>query len=192
MEKNYSKSEILKFLYGELDPQAEKEFIEELYTNEELFQEFEALQEAQASLNLVEIEFQPSSESVDAIMAHVKTAPKTKNHSIKGRVATANIRYHYKFFATAAMLIFAIGTLGFLMVAYQKSNGAAPSDPEKVLSWEAPAIHDRIEQVRTNLGNMSGERQLPIHLNNNTYRIINTAEFDAQPSNVVLVNLNVK
>lgn len=187
MEKNYSKSEILKFLYGELDPQTEKEFIEELYTNEELFHEFEALQEAQAALNQVEISFQPSEHSVKTILAHVEqTSPVQEPVFLKKMAAAIP---GFKYLATGAMVTFSLVILAVFFFAYQKANAPLASDPEKVLSWEAPAIHQRIDQVRMNLGNMSGERHLPVHLNQNTYRIINTAEFDSQPANVVLVNL---
>ena len=186
--KNYSKSEILKFLYGELSPDAEKDFIEALYSNEELFQEFESLQEARAELDSVEIKFQPSENTVKAVMDHVKAGPARKRRHLIG-IFTGEKIPGFKVFAIASMVIACAVTAGLSYSAFRKSNHAQPSDPAKVLSWEAPAIHERISRVRYNLGNMSGQREVPMLLGNNTYQLVNTTDYANKPANVVLVNL---
>jgi hypothetical protein len=189
MEKNYSKSEILKFLYGELDPEQEKDFIEALYSDEELFKEFEELQEAQADLNLVAIEFSPSETSLKAVMEHVKTAPPVPKRKPIGVFTGAGIP-GMKFFASVSLVLLTCITIGFFVVAYQKSSGPQPSDPEMVLHWEAPAIHNRLNYVRNNLSNMSGRRDLPIQVHSDTYRLVNTANY--RQTNVPVRLVNVK
>jgi hypothetical protein len=188
MEKNYSKNEILKFIYGELEPAEERDFIEALYSDADLFQEFEELQESQTQLNAVEINFHPSEESLKAVMKHVtQGATRTKRSPI-GLVTGKGIP-GVKFFATVGMVTFSVMLIAFMMVAYQKAAGPETSNPEDVLAWEAPAIQNNLTFVKASLGNMSGKRELLVPVRHKTYRVVNTADYKLAPAPVVLVNV---
>lgn len=187
MQKNYSKSEILKFLYGELDPAEEKDFVEALYSNEELFQEFEQLQEAHQGLSEVKVEVAPSEAAVQAVMSHVARTPARPERAQLGIVGRG--LPGVRFFATVGMVTFSLVLVGFLLFAWQKASQPLASAPAEVTSWEAPAIHNRINVVKANLNNLSGSRLLPIEVRHNTYRLVNTGRFEPEPAPVVLVNV---
>lgn len=184
MEKKFTKNDVLRYLYNEMGASEEQLFMDALLADEVLWQEFELLKESQEMLG--ESVAEPSPETMAKVrLALRKAARKTRS----GKTATARL-FSLPLVLAVTTVLFCAGASLFGLYHYQKVSGeqvVQASQPR--LRWDDPALEQRIQNVRFNINNMSDERNIPVPLIHNTWRLINVNQPSPCGQNVVLLNL---
>lgn len=189
MRRKYSKNDILKFIYGEMSPRDHDEFLDALCTDEELFETFEAIQQAQEQLSPVELS--PSEQSVKRIMhfAGVNARRKPRRDTVRiGKGKTFSTPHLVSIF----MVFFTCITVGVVMFIYkrdtiQENNWSISKD---VMKFENQALDQRLDFARERLGDIIDNRHsAPMRLHHDTYRLVNTDLSVEEQGQVVLLNI---
>lgn len=193
MKRKFDKDDVLKFLYGELDPSDTDAFMDALVTDEELFGAFEELKEIQEELD--EVELDPSQASIDAVMKEVHTpTPELvpagvldTDFSPRPKSPGKGIRQLVSVF----MIVFSVFTIVFAVRSYQSENQPAISNlQDAIFQWDDSQLTDHLEHARMHLNNIQGDREAIFPVHHNTYRLVNTSIFSPAAKSVVLLNIN--
>ena len=69
MKRKYTKNDVLKYLYGEMDPAEQNVFLDALCTDDELFETFEALKNALSDEEILELTYITCTYMMHAVMS---------------------------------------------------------------------------------------------------------------------------
>lgn len=188
MESRFDKNDVLRFLYDEMAPAEQDKFLTALTEDEELWEEYEAMQSATQLVDQAVLE--PSTESIEKIKAAIPAITvDLVLPTVDAKPAAAGISHSIRQAVSALMLFVAVGSVALLMFGWQETESQTIfSEDNSRLQWEAPQIENRIDHLRMNLRNLSeGESIAPV--SGNTYQVVNTGHFAPNQNNVVLVNL---
>ena len=184
MEKKFTKNDVLRYLYNEMEVAEEQLFMEALLRDEDLWQEFELLKESQESLG--ETMTEPSPETMAKVRLAVRKAAR-KNKS--ARTVTARL-FSIPFVLATTTVLFCAGITLFGLYNYQKISGEQVVNSNQTrLRWDDPILDQRMQNVRFGIQNMGGARNIPVPFIHNTYRLINVNQSSPCGQNVVLLNL---
>jgi uncharacterized radical SAM superfamily Fe-S cluster-containing enzyme len=191
MKKKFTDNDVLRFLYGELSPSEHDAFLDAMYEDEELFEKFEELKAAQASLQSVELT--PSEKSVSRVMSYAKRAvrnPRAKRAKLAYNGSGSMFAFNQ--IVTIVMIVLTIVTVGVATVVYSKA-----SKPEN--SWTMTPTHeefldhaldDRLDLARERLNNiLDSKRETLVPVHHDTYRVVTSDLFAPQDGNVVLLHV---
>lgn len=189
MRRRYSKNDILKFIYGEMNPREHDEFLDALCTDEELFETFEAMQQAQGQLSPVELS--PSDQSVSKVMhfAGVNARRQSRRDAVAiGKGKTFSTPHLVSIF----MVFFTCITIGLVMYTYK-----AETTPENnwnlskdVMKFENESLDQRLDFARERLGDIiDNTHSAPMRIHHDTYRLVNTDLSIEEQGQVVLLNI---
>ena len=184
MEKKFTKNDVLRYLYNEMEVSEEQLFMEALLRDGELWQEFELLKESQESLD--ENNFEPSPET----MAKVRQSVRKAARKIKaGKTVTAKL-FSIPFVLATTTVLFCAGITLFGLYEYQKVSGEEVVNANQArLRWDDPGLDQRIQNVRFGIQNLNEDRNIPVPFIHNMYRLINVNNPSPCGQNVVLLNL---
>lgn len=191
MKKKFTENDILRFLYGEMSPKEHDAFLDAMYEDEALFEAFEEIKNAQASLETVALT--PSNKSVDRIMGYAKRAVKADRPRRK-RIAYAGNGSLFAFnqMVSIVMVVFTCVTIGIALFVYNNSS-------KDENSWKMTPTHQelidheldaRLQVAKQRLQNMienKTEAIVPVH--HNTYRVVTSDLFVPQQQNVVFLQV---
>ncbi len=191
MKKKFTDNDVLRFLYGEMSPSEHDAFLDAMYEDEELFEKFEELKAAQASLQPVELT--PSEKSVSRVMSYAKRAvrnPRAKRAKLAYNGSGSMFAFNQ--IVTIVMIVLTIVTVGVATVVYSKA-----SKPEN--SWTMTPTHeefldhaldDRLDLARERLNNiLDSKRETLVPVHHDTYRVVTSDLFAPQDGNVVLLHV---
>lgn len=187
MKRKFDKNDVLRFIYNEMEPEENEDFIVALSTDEELWELFEECQAARHNLEKVEME-EPSSTTVLKILDHAKVSRTRKNPFLFSK----NNLLSFQFVASIAMVFITVGTILFSLMAYKSASTTDKSlvrDDLPQLQWEDHQYEKRMERTRMNLMNLSGDRNVVSPLHHNTYQVVNSREISNQSDDIVLINI---
>ena len=190
MGQKFDKDDILRFLYNEMEPAEQDDFLLALTSNDELWQTFEELKAAQEGLN--GSEFTPSTLSCTTVMNYVRkpVAPESISKSSVGRGSILNLQTAL---ATVMILFTSVSIAGVMHLCKATQTETVYSADNERLQWENPHIDYKLEMAKMNLRRLSGERETPVPVYHNTYRVVNTNDFSTNSlnsKNIVLLNLH--
>ena len=189
MSRKYSKNDILKFIYGEMEPRENDEFLDALCTDEELFAAFEELQAGQQMLTPVELA--PSKSSEGRIMHSAKAEQRRQRHRPVTQVVVGRIkRLNFQHFGSVFMEFFTCLTIGLAMHLYQNNTAqAAWGFSQDALKFDNRALDSRLDFAKDRLNAIIDNRaQAPAHLHHDTYQLVNT-DPTVREQSVVLLNI---
>jgi uncharacterized radical SAM superfamily Fe-S cluster-containing enzyme len=191
MKKKFTDNDVLRFLYGEMSPSEHDAFLDAMYEDEELFEKFEELKAAQASLQIVELT--PSEKSVSRVMSYAKRAvrnPRAKRSKLAYNGSGSMFAFNQ--IVTIVMIVLTILTVGVATFVYSKA-----SKPEN--SWTMTPTHeefldheldDRLDLARERLNNiLDSKRETLVPVHHDTYRVVTSDLFAPQDENVVLLHV---
>ena len=191
MKKKFTDNDVLRFLYGEMSPSEHDAFLDAMYEDEELFEKFEELKAAQASLQSVELT--PSEKSVSRVMSYAKRAvrnPRAKRSKLAYNGSGSMFAFNQ--IVTIVMIVLTILTVGVATFVYSKA-----SKPEN--SWTMTPTHeefldheldDRLDLARERLNNiLDSKRETLVPVHHDTYRVVTSDLFAPQDGNVVLLHV---
>lgn len=191
MKKRFTENDILRFLYGEMAPAEHDAFLDAMYEDEALFEAFEEMKHAHATLQPVALS--PSEKSLDRVMGYAKRAVKDGRPRRK-RLAYAGNGSLFAFnqMVSIVMIVFTCVTVGIATFVYQKAA-------KQENSWKMTPTHhqlidkdldDRLDIAKQRLQNMIDNKQealVPVH--HNTYRVVTSDLFVPQDQNVVFLQV---
>ena len=190
MGEQFDKDDVLRFLYDEMEPAEQDDFLLALTSDDELWQTFEELKAIKEGLNTSE--FTPSGYSCTAVMNYVKkpVKPQPVHNLGVGRNNILNLQT----VVSAIMIVFTSVSIAIVMHCYNSTQGESlySADNER-LQWENPHLDYKLGMAKMNLRRLSGERETPFPVYQNTYRVVNTNDFSTNslnPRNIVLLNLH--
>lgn len=193
MKGKYTKNDVLKYLYGEMDPAEHHDFLEALCTDEDLFETFEAVKEAHDDLGTVDL--QPSDASVDRVMHYARSSARTSRPPQNPFLITGKNRLlNYHHMVSVVMVFFTCITAAVAMYLYDKSSVQENSYgmTEAYDKFENVSLDERLDLIENRLQNMldnTNETVIPVH--HDTYRIVDT-DLRSPNSNKGVVFLNIK
>ena len=148
MEKRFTKNDVLRYLYGEMQPVEEKDFLDVLLEDEELWTEFETLKSTQEGLDQALVE--PSEKSLQKITAAAHKAVSRPSVIRKKSLGQRFISLHLVM-AVSLVLVTAGSTLAVLY-KYQKIREDQMLDPAQArLRWDNPDLDSRMQMVKMNI-----------------------------------------
>lgn len=191
MKKKFDKNDVLRFLYGELNEEEQNAFFDALTTDEELSATYDELSQ---SLDVLEdTSFEPSDISVGAVVAYVRTtSPAVVAEAEKRSVTSPRVRrFNFrKQVASAAMVIFAVGTVLFTLKAFSApENANANGLTSAQYEWDTASFSEHLDHARMHLQNLSDDREVVAPVHHNTYRLINTNSFSPSDAGIVFLNI---
>ena len=191
MKKKFTENDILRFLYGEMSPKEHDAFLDAMYEDEALFEAFEEMKHAQASLQ--EVTLAPSEKSMERVMRYAKRAARDDRPRRKRLAYAGNgSLFGFNQMVSIVMVVFTVATIGIALFIYQKSS--KPSNSWKMTETHQdllnPALDARLDMAKKRLQNMldnKSEAIVPVH--HNTYRVVTSDLFVPQDQNVVFLQV---
>ena len=190
MKRKYNSNDILRYIYGEMEPREHDEFLDALCTDDKLFRQFEALQEAQKPLN-APVELKPSKSSVDKVMHFAGTSARRRQSLGKNpAVGKGGLFQHHV--VSVGMVFFTCIMIGIALFAYKMSSVEENtwSNSKDALKFENRALDQRLQFAKERLGDIiDNQTSTPLPVHHDTYRLVNTdLSQDVEPG-VVLLNI---
>ena len=190
MGEKFDKDDVLRFLYNEMEPAEQDKFLLALTSDDELWQTYEELKNIKEGLKTSE--FAPSGVSCAAVMNYVKKPVKSQPAEVV--LAGANRLYSFQTVTAVLMIVFTTLSIAAVMHTSKATKGETlySADNER-LQWENPHIDYKLDMAKMNLKRLSGERETPVPVYQNTYRVVNTNDFSTNTNNsrnVILLNLH--
>ena len=189
MKRKYNSNDILRYIYGEMEPQEHDEFLDALCTDDKLFKQFEQLQEAQKPLATVELS--PSKASVDKVMHFAGTSARRRVASGKNPAA-GKVGLFQHHIVSVGMVFFTCIMIGIALFAYKMSTVDENnwSNSKDALKFENNALDQRLQFAKERLGDIiDNQTSTPLPVHHDTYRLVNTdLSQDVEPG-VVLLNI---
>ena len=119
MKRKYNSNDILRYIYGEMEPREQDEFLDALCTDDALFKQFEQMQEAQKPLAPVDLE--PSKSSVDRVMHFAGTSARRRQQSGKSPAFGKSSMFQHHF-VSVGMVFFTCIMVGIALFAYKMTT----------------------------------------------------------------------
>ncbi len=186
MEKKFSKEDVLRYLYGEMAGDEEQYFLDALVKDEALWMDFEQLKETKDQLSAAEL--QPSESSISKIKAFAKTQIQrtTRRNKRQGKVKFLSLNL----VMALVMVLFIASVSLYGIYRYQQvSDEPVVERNQSRLMWDDPSLDNKIKEIQYDIRNLSAQREVPVHMIHNTYRLVNLNPASPCGENVVLLNL---
>lgn len=189
MKRKYGKNDILKFIYGEMEPVEHDEFLDALCTDENLFETFEQIQEGQKELKPVDLA--PSTQSIQRIQHIANSAARRKRVRSNQFVIGKNTVLNHHHLLSVCMVFFTCLTIGLVMYMYKgddKQENSWSMSPD-AMKFENRSLDSRLDFARDHLHNILDNRpSAPMRVHHDTYQLVNTDPATEEQS-VVLLNI---
>lgn len=189
MNIKFTENDVLRYIYGEMEPVEQDLFLDALVTDEKLLEAFEVMQMAQEELEPVQLA--PSESSVNRVMRYASRAaqaPQRREHNLfffNGKDKVMN--FHH--LVSVVMVFFTCITITTVMYMYNKA--ATPENnwglTSQALDFENHSLDQRLDFARYRLMDLNHEVPLPMH--HDTYRLVNADLFAPLEQNVVFVTI---
>jgi hypothetical protein len=191
MKKKFTENDVLRFMYGEMAPAEHDAFLDALYEDESLFENFEELKAAQTGLQPVDLT--PSEASVTRVMRYAKRAVRERRPKRTKLAYNGNgSMFAFNHVVTIVMVVLTCITIGVATIVYSKASHTENSwsmTPTSESLMDAD-LDSRLEMARQRLDNMMNDRRetlAPMH--HDTYRVVTSDLFAPQDENVVLLHV---
>ncbi len=189
MKRKYNNNDILRYIYGEMEPRESDEFLDALCTDDALFRRFEQAQEAQKAL--APIDLSPSQNSVDKVMHFAGTSARRRLQAGKAPAFGKGSLFQHHF-VSVGMVFFTCIMIGIALFAYKMSTAEENnwSNSKDALKFENNALDQRLQFAKERLGDIiENQTSTPLPVHHDTYRLVNTdLSQDVKPG-VVLLNI---
>ena len=187
MGKTFDKNDVLRFLYDEMDPTEQEIFLDQLCTDEELWDTYEELK---ATKELLEPEALIETPSVRSIQKVLNFARHSVLYSPEPSGVSGHRSVPLHIILSVIMIVCTSLTIGVGVYAYNSFPAESIYTPETTqVQWDNSHLDRRIQKVKLNLQNLSGNRETVLPFYHDTYRLVKTADFSPAAANVVLLNL---
>lgn len=188
--RKYDKDDVLKYVYGELSPTEEGDFVEAMCSDEELFawyQEVKDLQDdLEASREDLTEELEPSEFAVHRVLNYARQTAKEAETAGIPLPPKRNLRLQL---AGSAMVAVTALFVTFTVLIYQSSMARQQTVLNSSLEWDNTDLDQRIQLARLNADNINGDREVIMPVYSNTYRLIRTDDFAPTLQNIVLLSI---
>lgn len=189
MKRKYNNNDILRYLYGEMEPREQDDFLDALCTDDALFKQFEMAQEVQKPLDTVELS--PSKSSVDRVMHYAGTSARRRIQTGKAPAFNKGSVFQHHF-VSVGMVFFTCIMVAIALFAYKMTTAETNSwsNSKDALKFENRALDQRLQFAKERLGDIiDNQTSTPISVHHDTYRLVNTdLSQDVEPG-VVLLNI---
>ena len=188
MKKEFDHKDVLRFLYNEMGSMEREAFMDALAQDEALWQTFEETQNSMEGLSSTELN--PSDFSCQKILTQVtKIPPQLRKKPARQYAFGKNHFVNLHHLASVFMVFFTTITIGIVMYLYKTvETKQVFSQDQPRLQWEANYLENKLDLVKINLNNLSGDRFAPIKIYNNTYRLVKIDPNSSFSKSVVLLN----
>jgi anti-sigma-K factor RskA len=188
--RKYDKDDVLKYVYGELPPGEEADFVEAMCADQELFAWYEEIRNLHRDLEEakeeIHEELEPSEFVVLQVLNYARNTS-TASALSKGPSSSAK-RFRFQL-AGMAMVATTALFVTFTVFIYQSSLVKKQTILNSSLQWDVTDLDQRIQMARLNAGNIHGDREVIMPVYSNTYRLIRTDDFAPVIQNVVLLSI---
>jgi hypothetical protein len=190
MKKKFTENDALRFMYGEMSPAEHDAFLDALYEDEALFEQFEELKAAQTEL--APLELAPSETSVTRVMSYAKRAARERRPKRTRLAYNGNgSMFAFNHIVTIIMVVLTIVTIGVATIIYSKTSNSnswsmTPTHEQLIDS----ALDNRLDLACERLNNMMGDKRetlVPVH--HDTYRVVTSDLFVPKDESVVFLNV---
>ncbi|HHG84745.1 MAG TPA: hypothetical protein ENJ82_08340 [Bacteroidetes bacterium] len=193
--KKYAKNDVLKYLYGEMPPEEQDDFLDALCSDEELFATYDTLKKA--SEGLTEVNLNPSENSVNRVMGYARHAAQNPRNKTRrnNRPFTSTgkekvLNFHH--LISVVMVFCTFLTIGIAMFVYQRT--AQPQNTwgmtESYVEFENVSLDRRLDFIRNQITDImedKGGAIMPVH--HDTYRLVNTDLTSSKTQGIVFLNI---
>lgn len=187
MGKTFDKNDVLRFLYDEMEPIEQDDFLDQLCNDEELWNTYEELKASKEQLEPKVLIDDPSVRSIQKVL---NFARHSVLHSPEPSGVSGHRRVPFHIVLSVIMVICTSLTISLGVYAYNHSSDDTIYTSETTqVQWDISHLDRRIQKVKLNLQNLSGNRETVLPLYHDTYRLVKTADFSPGAANVVLLNL---